>query len=320
MTTALNLQKLVYRELRATYRLSTQLAIRCISKVCEAYRRDKSIKLIFRPEGTVVYDQRVMSFKGLTHVSLLTLAGRMRIPFVIGPYQAARMGAIQGQADLLYRQGTFFLAVTLAVPEPHQQAAKPSSGWISASSIWRLIAAGSLSAFSGELVENTRKRLHALRQRLQKRGTKSAKRHLKKLSGKQARFQCSTNHVISKRLVQKAKANRQGTVIEELRPIRSRTESTARRSQRARHSNWSFGQLRFFLSCKAALAGIPFYAVTPCNTSRMCSACGHCAKENRKSQALFCCSNCGMTMNADLNVAINISRAAVKQPIVAGQA
>jgi hypothetical protein len=233
LTTALNLQKLVYRELRATYRLSAQLAIRCISKVCEAYKRGKSIKPIFRPEGAVVYDQHVMSFKGLT------LAGRMRIPFVIGPYQAARMGAIQGQADLLlYRQGTFFLAVTLDVSDsPHQQAVEPSSEWISASSIWRLIAAGSPSAVSGELVENTRKRLHAPRQRLQKRGAKSAKRHLKKLSGKQARFQRSTNHVISQRLVQKAKANRQGTAIEELRPIRSRTKSTVRRSQRARHSN-----------------------------------------------------------------------------------
>src|SRR5271157_4237848 len=112
------LQKLVYGELRTTHRLPAQLAIRCISKASEAYKRDKSIQPTFRPEGAVVYDPRVMSFKGLTTVSLLTLSGRVRVPFLIGSYQESRMGAIKGQADLLYRNGTFYLAVTLEVPTP----------------------------------------------------------------------------------------------------------------------------------------------------------------------------------------------------------
>ena len=98
--------------------------------------------------------------------------------------------------------------------------------------------------------------------------------------------------------------------------IRSRTERTVRRSQRAKHSSWSFFQLRFFLSYKAALAGVPLHIVDPRNTSRTCSACGHCAKANRKSQAAFVCVQCGNMMNADINAAINISRAEVMQPIV----
>ncbi len=69
--------------------------------------------------------------------------------------------------------------------------------------------------FSGKHVEKVRQRHHALRQRLQKRGTKNAKRHLKKLSGSEARFRKNTNHVISKRIVQKAKANGQGIALEE---------------------------------------------------------------------------------------------------------
>jgi len=55
--------------------------------------------------------------------------------------------------------------------------------------------------FSGLAVEKTRKRHHALRQRLQKRGTKNAKRRLKKLSGREKRFRKNTNYVISKRIV-----------------------------------------------------------------------------------------------------------------------
>jgi len=308
------LQKLVYGELRTTYKLAAQLAIRAISKASEAYKRDKSIQPTFKPEGAIVYDERVMSFKGLMTVSLLTIQGRVLVPFRMGGYQETRRESIKGQADLLYRNGTFYLAVTLDVPTPPPDETTDTLGIDLG--IINLATDSEGESFSGEIVEKNRQRMHALRQRLQKRGTKSAKRHLKKLSGKQARFQKNTNHVISKRIVQKAKANGQGLAIEELRHIRSRTEARLRHSQRSRHSNWSFGQLRFFLSYKAALAGIPLHTVDPRNTSRTCSACGHCAKANRKSQASFVCQSCGFACNADINAAINISRAVVMQPIV----
>src|SRR5256886_10419524 len=94
------LQKMVYGELRTTYKLAAQLAIRCISKASEAYKRDKSIQPTFKPEGAIVYDPRVMSLKGLTHVSLLTLSGRVLVPFLIGSYHAARTRAISAHAAL----------------------------------------------------------------------------------------------------------------------------------------------------------------------------------------------------------------------------
>jgi IS605 OrfB family transposase len=313
------LQKLVYGELRTTYKLPAQLAIRCISKASEAYKRDKSTKPSFSPEGAVVYDPRVMSFKGVNQVSLLTLSGRVLVPFRMGGYHASRMGSIKGQADLLYRNGTFYLAVTLEVPTPEPN--EPEGGTLGVDlGIVNLATDSEGESFSGEAIEQNRKRMNALRQRLQKRGTKSAKRHLKKLSGKEARFKKNTNHVISKRIVQKAKDHRQTIAIEDLRHIRSRTDSTVRKSQRNRHTSWAFGQLRFFLSYKAALAGVPLHLVDPRNTSRTCHACGHCAKENRKSQASFICRACGLVAPADWNAAINISRAEVKQPIVAGRA
>lgn len=247
------LQKVVYGELRSTYQLAAQLAIRCISKASEAYKRDKSIPPTFKPEGALVYDERVMSFKGLLSVSLLTLSGRVLVPFLVGGYQQARLDAIKGQADLLLRNGTFFLAVTLEVPTPSPEETSETLGVDLG--IVNLATASDGETFTGEAVEKTRARMHALRQRLQKRGTKSAKRHLKKLSGQQSRFQKNTNHVISKRLVQKAKSNGQAIAIEELRHIRSRTQRTVRHSQRSRHSNWSFAQLRLFLTYKATLAG-----------------------------------------------------------------
>jgi putative transposase len=47
--------------------------------------------------------------------------------------------------------------------------------------------------------------------------------------------------------------------------------------------------------------------ISPAYTSQRCSACGHVAGENRKSQAVFACTACGYDCNADVNAARNIA-------------
>jgi transposase len=47
--------------------------------------------------------------------------------------------------------------------------------------------------------------------------------------------------------------------------------------------------------------------INPAFTSQRCSACGHVAAESRESQALFRCTACGYTGNADVNAAKNIA-------------
>jgi putative transposase len=126
----------------------------------------------------------------------------------------------------------------------------------------------------------------------------------KRLSGREANFKRYTNHCLSKQLVGKAQDSARGLAIEDLTHIRSRTRF--RRSQRARMSGWSFAQSRQFLTYKARLAGVSLVLVDPHYTSQTCSACGHCAKENRQSQAEFVCQSCGHSLNADFNAAINI--------------
>ncbi|TME08734.1 MAG: transposase, partial [Chloroflexi bacterium] len=80
---------------------------------------------------------------------------------------------------------------------------------------------------------------------------------------------------------------------------------------------WAFSQLRMYITYKAAWASVPVRFVDPRNTSRTCSQCGHCEQANRQTQASFRCKQCGFCLNADINAAINISRAEVKQPLVA---
>jgi putative transposase len=112
----------------------------------------------------------------------------------------------------------------------------------------------------------------------------------------------------------KAKGSLSGIALEELKGIRDRTKF--RKPQRAKLYGWSFSQLRQFIEYKGQREGVEVVAVDPRNTSRTCSACGHCEKANRKSQAEFVCKVCHLAINADVNAAKNIrTRAVVNQRI-----
>ena len=149
-------------------------------------------------------------------------------------------------------------------------------------------------------------------------GSKSSKRKLRRLSGREALFKRYTNHVISKGFVAVAEGTKRAIALEDLRGIRSRT--TVRRGQRERLGKWDFNQLRAFVEYKAKLRGVPVQLIDPRDTSRRCSRCGHVEKGNRVSQSEFRCRAYGFGSNADLNAAVNVRwRADVNQPIVVCQ-
>jgi len=307
------LQKLAYYNVRRKYGLSAQLTIRAISKVAEAYKRDKKTKPTFRKDGAIVYDQRILSWKGVDRVSILTLKGRELIPVKYGAYQAEKLNRIRGQADLILRNGVFYLAVVVDVPEPPTYNPKD---WLGVDLGIKNIATDSDGqVWSGNKVNGIRKRHAKLRAKLQNIGTKSAKRLLRKRAGKESRFARNVNHIISKKLVAKAKGTERGIALEDLTGIHSRI--TVRKHQRRTQHSWSFYQLRQFIEYKAKLAGVPVRLVDPRNTSRTCPNCGYTAKTNRKGES-FHCGKCGFVGFADHVAAENIRRVAVNQPNVSG--
>ncbi len=245
------LQKMLYHEIRDSFGLSAQMTVRAISKVAEAYRRDKRIKPTFNPHGAIVYDQRILSWKGIDRVSLLTLEGRELIPVIMGGYQADRLAAYgkRGQADLIYRDGTFYLAVVVDIPEP-----PPSEGTGVLGvdmGIANLATDSDGETYSGEQVDAKRRHYERMRAGLQRVGTKSSRRKLKRIRRRERRFKRNVNHTISKRLVAKASDTGRDLAIEDLGGIRERT--TVRKAQRSRHSKWAFGELRQFLPTKRRL-------------------------------------------------------------------
>jgi putative transposase len=239
------------------------------------------------------------------------LHGREVIPMQMGDYQRVQLHRAKGQADLVLVDGVFYLLVTMDTPEEPPMAPERFLGVDLG--IINLATDSDGHTYTGADVETIRQQCLTHRKPYQATGTKAAKRRLKKLARKEARFRQLVNHTISKQLVAYAKDTKAALSLEELTGMRDRI--TVRKSQRNKHASWSFRQLRGFIAYKAQRVGVPVVFVDPRNTSRMCSRCGFVDKRNRRSQAGFSCIRCGHTIHADLNAARTLAtRALVTAP------
>lgn len=188
------LQQLYYYQLRGEFGLSSQMAVRCIAQVCEAYSRDKSIRPAFRPHASIPYDQRLMSFKGLHRVSLLTLEGRVIVPLVMGRYQEERFSENYGQCDLVRRKnGKWFLLVTVDLPDG---TPLPTTDFIGVDfGVVNIVADSDGQIHTSDQTKKVREDYRRTRRSLQKKAAKQKKsgkrpknvrRKLKDLSGRHA--------------------------------------------------------------------------------------------------------------------------------------
>lgn len=310
-----DLHHLCYQDVRNRFNLSAQVAVRVIAKVAYAYKLDKMNRRKFKPTGSIAFDDRILSWRmDDATISIWTMDGRHRIPFVCGKRQWEMLTARQGESNLSVFRGRFFLSATCELEEPELIETTDTLGVDLGVKNIAVDADGEIHSASH--INNVRYRHGRLRAKLQAKGTRAAKRKLKRLSGKEHRFAKDTNHRISKQVVAKAKDTKRAIALENLNGIRQRV--TVPRRQRATLHSWAFYQLRQFVEYKAKRAGIPVVLVDPRNTSRTCPECEYVHKANRKSQSEFTCVACGFAGFADHIAAINIGRrAAVSQPIVA---
>jgi putative transposase len=302
------IHKLTYYDVKEMFQLSAQIIVRCISKVADAYKLDKKRKRTFKLHGAIAFDNRILTYKlDQMKLNIWTVAGRQKMPFACGKRQLELLRGQRGESDLCLVKGKFYLMVACDVEAPKQIDVEGVLGIDLG--IINLAADSDGGGFSGASIEDNRRKFAHRRRNLQRNGSKSAKRKLKKISGKQSRFQKITNHTISKAVVKIAYDTHRAIALEELGGIRDRI--TVKRKQRARHANWSFFQLRQYISYKAERMGVPVIFVDPRNTSRLCPECGYVDKANRKSQSLFLCVQCGFSAPADTNAARNIRARAI---------
>lgn len=299
----------VYHPYKSAFKLSSQVLIRCIAKVANAYKRDKKTKRQFRPLGSIGYDSRIMTYKPNDIISLWAIGGRIKIPFVC--HNRNYLPYIKGEAYLVYKKGKFYLSQTVDVPEEDVDDIEEFIGVDMG--ITDIVVTSDGVKHSADGLNKYREHRQKVRSSIQakadtsKRSTKRNCRKLsKRLQGKERTHTQIVNHTIAKSIILSAKESGKGVAIEDLTNIRF---SSKRRNKkfRTKLGKWSFGQLRYFLEYKGLLYGVPVVVVDPRYTSQTCNVCKHIGKRTNK---VFKCTNINCkvdTIDADYNASKVIS-------------
>jgi predicted transposase len=194
------LHRLAHGEVRATFGLSAQVTVRCISTVADAYKLDRKTQRTFRPTGSSAYDDRILRWNlGGSSVSIWTLDGRQSIPFVCGERQRALLTTRHGETDLAYVRGAFYLFATCDVDDPEPIDVDGALGVDLG--VTNIAADSDGTIHSGKGINNVRYRQRRLRGKLQRKGTHGARRRLRTLAGQERRYAAWVNHNLSKAIV-----------------------------------------------------------------------------------------------------------------------
>lgn len=325
---SISLHKKTYKIVREY--LPSQLAISSCTKATEAlvsvFTKTKHKKYGSCPISrscSVRYDKNSYTlFLNKKEVSLLTISGRKRFALDIPEYYKEQFSTWKHcSADLTVRKNKVYLNIVFK----KEFTDVPSTGKFIGidRGINNLAVVSNNKFFGGGIIKKQVRKYQRLRSSLQSKGTKSAKRHLVRLSGQEQRFRADINHQISKKIVSNLNPG-DTIVLEELIGIRNKR---LRKAQRTLLNNWSYFQLEQFITYKAMSKGIDVKHIDARYTSQKCSKCGFTCRSNRKSQSDFSCKQCGFRLNADLNASRNIcnkhlesyklsDRVDVNQPIV----
>ncbi|MEO0968043.1 MAG: transposase [Cyanobacteria bacterium J06639_18] len=285
--------------------------------VCQAIRRvignAKAVKEVHKFRATSLnLDTRTFTYiEEFQTVGVTLMCGRKKFKLSIGNYQRALLRGQKPTAATLKKtnKGDYYINICVDLPtEPTGKTPKV----IGVDLGRRDIATTSTGkSWSGEKIQATRDQYSKVRANVQSKRTRSSRRLLRRLSGKEQRFQKWLNHNISKQLVKDAKSSNASLAFEDLTNIRQSLNQKPRsKKERRRTNNWAFYQLRLFTEYKANIAGVPIILVPPPYTSQTCSRCHHVHPVKGKSYRngkKYKCGNCGFEHDADINAALNIA-------------
>ena len=332
---AIDVHKVTYKILKAKLKLKSQYLCSARNRAVETVKAMRALKSrgkkVSKPKIHIIpirLDARTLSFDKPREVaSITTQHGRIKIPlFWHKQAEKYREWFCKAGEIVTNKKGKWILRLIF-----EKKVVKPirTKNIVGVDRGIRHAAVSSTNKFIGNKKwrEHERKLL-SCKSKLQSKGTKSAKRHLKKLSGRLRRFKENCDRIVAKDLFYGLKAG-DTIVLECLTDIRKHCgeKGKAHKKHRANMGRWSFKRFENAVNYGAELRGIYVEYVEPHYTSQMCSNCAIICKKNRKSQSFYSCS-CGLTLNADLNAARNIANKwriangcapvlSVNQPIVA---
>ncbi len=288
---------------------------------CEALKGVELKKLPKSKQYSAIrYNKRVCNINlSKKSVTLASVKGRVKAAFLIPKYYGKYLHWELRTSTLSYnkQQDTFYLHVTI-----HKKTPEPVGDKVLGidRGIVNIAVTSNNHFFNSKPVKNVRAKYVHLRAKLQNKGTKSAKKLLRKISKREQQFVSWVNHNISKEIVTMPYDI---FAIEDLTSIRVQSRNKGIKFTR-KLNNWAFYELEQFLRYKSEALGKSVITIDPRYTSQKCSVCGHIYKGNRKGNS-FKCVKCGFSLHADLNAARNIailgisedSRLPVTQPYIA---
>ena len=284
--------------------LPSQLACSACKVACSTYATAKSnsrwkLATFKKPVLPVVWKRDFnRTKKGVTlWGELLTIQDSRPLP--TGAWKDSKLKRIGKQWYLL-------LAHEIEIPEPTK------AGCIVGVDMGikrMLVATNSANAktffFHGGLLNHRRSCIRRTRGAVQSVGTRSSRRLLRRMGSHEASVTGHLLHVASKALIGYAiEVGARKIVVEDLANIRDSSMSKGK-DLRSKVHRWPYADARFKIGYKAAAVGIEMEAVSPRNTSRGCSACGHVSASNRKGLN-FACVKCGHRDDADRQASKNI--------------
>ena len=331
-------QKVIYNTIREKFNLKSQMTISCIRSVIaryktvktqmarrpykyqdqntgEWYREVRDLTWLHKPISfnrpqVDLQRNRDWSYLSSGQLSINTLDGRVKVDPICRGFNQYLDGTWKfGLAKLLKSSGKWYLHIsaTKEVADFNKQTVKHVVGLDRG---LRFLATsydeqGKTAFFDGQAIMRKRAKYQKLRATLQAKGTKSAKRRLKKLSGRENRWISDVNHCLSKTLVQKYGANTL-FVLENLNGV-SFERTDLPKALRNQNRSWAFYQLEQFLTYKAHLNNSEVVEVSAKYTSQRCPKCGVIKKDNRNHEKHeYHCDNCGYCSNDDRIGAMNI--------------
>lgn len=319
------IQKHIYYDLRERFNLKSQMTINAIGDVALTYKgkhkkhRCKDKPVCFKSKSMRLNYPRDYSFKGNGIISINTLYGRLKIPYEIGNYQKEYVDSdewdIKSAILTIRNDGVILLNIAIET-EIEETTFLNKDGVVGIDLGINFLAVTTdtnenTDFYGGGKVKYQRWLFQKHRADAQSKGTKSAKRFLKRISRKERRLMTEQNHIISKDIVRKALDRFESPIIamEDLKGIRKNRGS---KNYNRMLSNWSYYQLQQFVEYKAIEKGIPVVYIDPKYTSQICPKCGHKDRNNRKRTLhQFKCKECGYQTNDDRSASMNIRDRAV---------
>lgn len=296
------LHHLAYYEARERFALPSQFiinAIRVASQSLKSTKTNKGSQPIYKEIMPLDFDKRTFTFS-FDKVRISTMDKRINIPIDIPEYYWKYLDWNYQTMQIVFdKRKRMFLHITfsrdITIPKDFLTDFKGIDVGIN-----NIAVTSDKLFFNSKHTKFIKSKYRYLRSRLQSKGTRSSRKLLRKISGREKRFMRQCNHEISKQIVNSCQA---GTTIamEDIKGIRG---CRVNKKQRYWLNNWSFYQLRQFIDYKAKLKGCRVILVNPYRTSKRCSKCGSLNTIRKGSD--FHCLNCFYHLNADLNASFNI--------------